>query len=80
MDGGDEKKTNLLMRMPGAEERLVLFEADMYDAATFEPAIAGCDFVFLIATPIHHDPRSTKVHTTTNAFRQLIIEIREAYI
>ncbi|KAB8106249.1 hypothetical protein EE612_040488, partial [Oryza sativa] len=51
---GDEKKTDLLMRMPGATERLVLFEADMYDAATFEPAIAGCEFVFLIATPIHH--------------------------
>uniref|UniRef100_A0A0E0AMB9 NAD-dependent epimerase/dehydratase domain-containing protein n=1 Tax=Oryza glumipatula TaxID=40148 RepID=A0A0E0AMB9_9ORYZ len=64
---GDEKKTNLLMRMPGAEERLVLFEADMYDAATFEPAIAGCDFVFLIATPIHHDPRSTKYTSTTEA-------------
>uniref|UniRef100_A0A0D3GT77 NAD-dependent epimerase/dehydratase domain-containing protein n=1 Tax=Oryza barthii TaxID=65489 RepID=A0A0D3GT77_9ORYZ len=64
---GDEKKTNLLMRMPGAEERLVLFEADMYDAATFEPAIAGCDFVFLIATPIHHDPRSTKYKNTTEA-------------
>jgi hypothetical protein len=47
--------------MPGAAERLVLFEADMYDAATFEPAIAGCEFVFLLATPLIHDPLSTKV-------------------
>ncbi|XP_066168338.1 uncharacterized protein [Oryza sativa Japonica Group] len=59
-DLGDEKKTALLRRMPGAAERLVLFEADMYDAATFEPAIAGCEFVFLIATPLQHDPSSTK--------------------
>jgi hypothetical protein len=49
--------------MPGAAERLVLFEADMYDAATFEPAIAGCEFVFLLATPLQHDPTSTKVRT-----------------
>jgi hypothetical protein len=34
----------------------VLFEADLYDAPTFAPAIAGCEFVFLVAT-------STKVRT-----------------
>ncbi|EAZ40562.1 hypothetical protein OsJ_25018 [Oryza sativa Japonica Group] len=64
---GDEKKTALLRRMPGAAERLVLFEADMYDAATFEPAIAGCEFVFLLATPLIHDPLSTKYKNTTEA-------------
>jgi putative NADH-flavin reductase len=58
---GDEKKTAPLRELPGAAERLVLFEADMYDADTFEPAIAGCEFVFLVATPLHHDPTSTKV-------------------
>uniref|UniRef100_A0A0E0AMB5 NAD-dependent epimerase/dehydratase domain-containing protein n=1 Tax=Oryza glumipatula TaxID=40148 RepID=A0A0E0AMB5_9ORYZ len=64
---GDEKKTALLRRMPGAAERLVLFEADMYDAATFEPAIAGCEFVFLLATPLQHDPTSTKYKNNTEA-------------
>jgi hypothetical protein len=63
---GDEKKTAPLKELPGAVERLVLFEADMYDADTFEPAIAGCEFVFLLATPLHHDPRSTKVHTAAS--------------
>jgi hypothetical protein len=57
----DEKKTGLLRALPGAAERLRLFEADMYDADTFEPAIAGCHFVFLVATPLTHDPTSTKV-------------------
>ncbi|BAF22116.1 Os07g0601900 [Oryza sativa Japonica Group] len=64
---GDEKKTAPLRELPGAAERLVLFEADMYDADTFEPAIAGCEFVFLLATPLQHDPRSTKYKNTTEA-------------
>ncbi|CAN6168699.1 unnamed protein product, partial [Urochloa humidicola] len=38
----DEKKTALLRSLPGAAERLRLFQADMYDADSFEPAIAGC--------------------------------------
>jgi len=33
----------------------------MYDADTFEPAIAGCEFVFLVATPFQHNATSTKV-------------------
>jgi hypothetical protein len=41
----------------------VLFEADLYDAPTFAPAIAGCQFVFLVATPLQHDATSTKVRT-----------------
>ncbi|KAG8079840.1 hypothetical protein GUJ93_ZPchr0007g4637 [Zizania palustris] len=64
---GDEKKTAPLRELAGAAERLVLFEADMYDADTFEPAIAGCEFVFLLATPLHHDTRSTKYSNTTEA-------------
>lgn len=63
----DEKKTGLLRALPGAAERLRLFEADMYDADTFEPAIAGCHFVFLVATPLTHDPTSTKYKNTTEA-------------
>jgi len=63
----DEKKTGLLRALPGAAERLRLFEADMYDADTFEPAIAGCHFVFLVATPMAHDPTSTKYKNTTEA-------------
>ena len=57
----DDKKAGLLRALPRAAERLRLFQADMYDADTFEPAIAGCEFVFLVATPMAHDPTSTKV-------------------
>ncbi|CAL5054060.1 unnamed protein product [Urochloa decumbens] len=67
---GDEEKTGLLRRLvPGAAEsgRLLLFEADLYDAATFAPAIAGCQFVFLVATPFQHDAASTKYKSTAEA-------------
>lgn len=63
----DEKKTELLRGLPGAAERLTLFESDIYDAATFEPAIQGCEFVFLVATPLLHDPTSTKYANITEA-------------
>ncbi|CAL5039681.1 unnamed protein product [Urochloa decumbens] len=69
---GDEEKTRLLRRLvPGAAESgwLVLFEADLYDAATFAPAIAGCQFVFLVATPLRHDATSTKYKSTAEAAR-----------
>jgi len=42
-----------------------LFEADLFDAATFAPAIAGCQFVFLVATPFQHDATSAKVRFIT---------------
>uniref|UniRef100_A0A0E0E4I1 NAD-dependent epimerase/dehydratase domain-containing protein n=1 Tax=Oryza meridionalis TaxID=40149 RepID=A0A0E0E4I1_9ORYZ len=67
---GDEAKVGLLRRLvPGdaPPERLRLFEADLYDAATFAPAIAGCQFVFLVATPFLHDATSTKYKNTAEA-------------
>jgi len=69
-DVGDEDKAGLLRRLvPGAAEsgRLLLFQADLYDAATFAPAFAGCRFVFLVATPFQHDATSTKYKSTAEA-------------
>ncbi|CAL5039677.1 unnamed protein product [Urochloa decumbens] len=58
---GDEEKVGLLRRLvPGAADRLQLFEADLFDAATFAPAIAGCQFVFLVATPYGLESASSK--------------------
>nr|XP_045088205.1 uncharacterized protein LOC109784013 [Aegilops tauschii subsp. strangulata] len=64
---GNEKKTGLLRLLPGAAERLVLFEADIYDAASFEPAIQGCEFVFLIATPLLQDTSSTSAASSSSS-------------
>ncbi|KAL6873399.1 hypothetical protein ACP4OV_013481 [Aristida adscensionis] len=65
---GDEEKAGLLRRLvPGAAERLRLFQADLYDAAAFAPAVAGCRFVFLLATPFQHDDASSKYKNTAEA-------------
>ncbi|RLN13104.1 vestitone reductase-like [Panicum miliaceum] len=67
-DTGDEEKAGLLRRLvPGAAERLRLFEADLFDAATFAPAIAGCRFVFLVATPYGLETASSKYKSTAEA-------------
>ena len=71
MAAGDEEKAGLLRRLvPGAAERLRLFDADLFDAATFAPAIAGCQFVFLVATPYGLEAAAgSKVKYTTSHFR-----------
>ncbi|KAM0855742.1 hypothetical protein ACQ4PT_049570 [Festuca glaucescens] len=69
-DAGDEGKAGLVRRLvPGGApaERLVLFEADLYDAASFAPAIAGCQFVFLVATPSAHEATASKYKTAAEA-------------
>ncbi|BAF22092.1 NADPH HC-toxin reductase 1 isoform X1 [Oryza sativa Japonica Group] len=74
---GDEKKAAPLRELPGAAERLVLFEADMYDADTFEPAIAGCEFVFLLATPFQHEPSSKYKNTAEAAVDAMRIILKQ---
>ncbi|KAL6603736.1 hypothetical protein ACP70R_044097 [Stipagrostis hirtigluma subsp. patula] len=65
---GDEEKAGLLRRLvPGAAERLRLFQADLFDASTFAPAIAGCRFVFLVATPYGLEAASSKYKSTAEA-------------
>ncbi|GMH00433.1 hypothetical protein Nepgr_002272 [Nepenthes gracilis] len=50
----DESKVGLLQSMPGADTRLELFEADIFNPQQFQAAIDGCDFVFHVATPFHN--------------------------
>ncbi|KAK8455680.1 hypothetical protein SEVIR_4G205200v4 [Setaria viridis] len=65
---GDEEKAGLLRRLvPGAAERLRLFDADLLDAATFAPAIAGCQYVFLLATPFGLEAAGSKYKSTAEA-------------
>uniref|UniRef100_A0ACD5TKN6 Uncharacterized protein n=1 Tax=Avena sativa TaxID=4498 RepID=A0ACD5TKN6_AVESA len=66
----DEGKTGLLRRLiplGAPAERLVLFQADLYDAASFAPAIAGCQFVFLVATPSPNEAAVSKCKTVAEA-------------
>lgn len=54
----DESKVGILNCLSGADERLKLFEADIYRAEEFEEAIQGCEFVFHVATPLLHSQGS----------------------
>lgn len=63
-DLGDIKKVGLLKGLPGAETRLKLFEADIYNPQQFEPAVKDCQFVFHVATPM--------VHTTNSQYKDTV--------
>ena len=58
----DVSKVRLLRSFPGADTRLVLFEADIYNPDSFENAIQGYDFVFHVATPLLHSGTSIQVN------------------
>ncbi|GMI95549.1 hypothetical protein like AT4G27250 [Hibiscus trionum] len=47
----DKSKAGLLKSLPGADTRLVLFQADIYNPHEYKHAIQGCEFVFHVATP-----------------------------
>ncbi|KAF3328620.1 anthocyanidin reductase-like protein [Carex littledalei] len=66
-DLGDDTKTGLLKKLPGADTRLEFYEADIYDSSSFESAIQGCEYVFLIATPMQHKANSTQLKDTSEA-------------
>lgn len=55
---GDTSKVNLLKSLPGADSRMQLFEADIYNPQQFDAAIKDCKFVFHVATPLMHSQHS----------------------
>jgi nucleoside-diphosphate-sugar epimerase len=48
----DTKKTNHLLTLEGASERLKLFKSDLLEEGSFDQAIEGCDGVFHTASPV----------------------------
>ncbi|XWS61644.1 hypothetical protein CRYUN_Cryun07bG0144000 [Craigia yunnanensis] len=56
----DKSKVGLLKSLPGADTKLVLFQADIYKHNEFKQAIQGCEFVFQVATPQQTSSDSTQ--------------------
>ncbi|KAF2319620.1 hypothetical protein GH714_017630 [Hevea brasiliensis] len=48
----DPKKTDHLLALDGAKERLHLFKADLLEEGSFDSAIDGCEGVFHAASPV----------------------------
>ncbi|KAB1224976.1 Tetraketide alpha-pyrone reductase 1 [Morella rubra] len=51
-DPNDPKKTEHLLALDGAKERLSLFKADLQEEGSFDSAIDGCEGVFHTASPV----------------------------
>ncbi|XP_059430932.1 phenylacetaldehyde reductase-like [Corylus avellana] len=54
-DPNDPKKTNHLLVLDGAKERLHLFKANLLEEGAFDSAIEGCECVFHTASPFFID-------------------------
>lgn len=57
----DPKKTQHLVSLEGAKERLHLFKADLLEEGSFDSAIDGCEGVFHTASPFYHDVKDPQV-------------------
>uniref|UniRef100_A0A2N9FS72 NAD-dependent epimerase/dehydratase domain-containing protein n=1 Tax=Fagus sylvatica TaxID=28930 RepID=A0A2N9FS72_FAGSY len=63
-DTSDPKKTEHLLALDGAKERLQLFKADLLEEGSFDSAVDGCQGVFHTASPVFltaSDPQSQLV-------------------
>lgn len=58
----DSKKTNHLLVLDGAKERLHLFKANLLEEGSFDAAIQGCEGVFHTASPFYHDVKDPEVN------------------
>ncbi|KAB2080498.1 Bifunctional dihydroflavonol 4-reductase/flavanone 4-reductase [Gossypium arboreum] len=54
-DPSDPRKTQHLLALEGAEERLKLFKANLLEEGSFDSGVEGCDGVFHTASPFYHD-------------------------
>ncbi|XP_024022046.1 cinnamoyl-CoA reductase 1-like [Morus notabilis] len=73
----DPKKTEHLLSLDGAKERLHLFKANLLEEGSFDPVVDGCEGVFHTACPAYStvtDPQADQlidlaVKGTQNVFR-----------
>ncbi|KAI3472700.1 hypothetical protein Pfo_030966, partial [Paulownia fortunei] len=53
-DLNDPKKTQHLLALDGAKERLQLIKANLLEEGSFDSVVEGCDGVFHTASPFYH--------------------------
>ncbi|XP_012485377.2 LOW QUALITY PROTEIN: phenylacetaldehyde reductase [Gossypium raimondii] len=54
-DPNDPRKTQHLLALEGAEDRLKLFKANLLEEGSYDSAVEGCEGVFHTASPFNHD-------------------------
>nr|GMC86440.1 cinnamoyl-CoA reductase 1-like [Ipomoea batatas] len=65
----DPNQVAHLLAFDGSNERLHLFEADLLEEKSFDPAIKGCDGVFHTASPVTFSPLATKAELVDPAVK-----------
>ncbi|OAY39974.1 hypothetical protein MANES_10G138900v8 [Manihot esculenta] len=80
-DPGDPKKTDHLLALDGAKERLHLFKANLLEEGSFDAAVDGCEGVFHTASPVLFaatDPQLSFV-SSINIFFIELHELQEIF-
>ncbi|KAG8363389.1 hypothetical protein BUALT_Bualt19G0017300 [Buddleja alternifolia] len=67
-----DKDMSFLKNIPGASERLNIFKADLNQPDSFQPAIQGCNGVFLVAHPMEPDASQSQETITENSINSTL--------
>eukprot|EP00252_Welwitschia_mirabilis_P020375 TRINITY_DN4991_c0_g1_i2.p1 TRINITY_DN4991_c0_g1~~TRINITY_DN4991_c0_g1_i2.p1 ORF type:complete len:210 (+),score=5.06 TRINITY_DN4991_c0_g1_i2:28-630(+) len=60
-DPENRSKVEHLLKLPGADAGLHLFKADLLEEGSFDAAVAGCEGVFHVASPLIFHPTDPEV-------------------
>ncbi|KAG8483636.1 hypothetical protein CXB51_022507 [Gossypium anomalum] len=63
-DPDDPRKTQHLLALEGAEDRLKLFKANLLEEGSYDSAVEGCEGVFHTASPFYHDVKDPESQKT----------------
>ncbi|XP_035541105.1 cinnamoyl-CoA reductase 1-like isoform X2 [Juglans regia] len=72
----DPKKTEHLLTLDGAKERLHLFKADLLEEGSFDSLVDGCEGVFHTACPVYMDPTDPQAELIDPALKGTLNVLR----
>ncbi|XP_020549204.1 cinnamoyl-CoA reductase 1-like [Sesamum indicum] len=75
----EDPKNSHLRELEGADERLILYKADLNDYESLREAINGCDGVFHTASPVTDDPEQM-VEPAVNGAKNVMRAAAEAKV
>ncbi|KAK8546527.1 hypothetical protein V6N12_027307 [Hibiscus sabdariffa] len=75
-DPSDPKKSEHLLALDGAKERLHLFKAELLDEGAFDSVVDGCVGVFHIASPFYHNVKDPQAEMVDPALKGTLNVLR----